>query len=265
MTYLKHKNFLIIAIIICVVLLSYLPKARSLEPAQEAKYQEAKKLLCEGKLDEALSVFTKLSKEVPSDLRLKLGVIDTTTEQAKVFKAQNNPVWKTKIYKAFGDLKRLFPANKTSPDIYLSFAKCYWVNNRLDKADTSLRKALYFNPSYMDAYIFKGNMYLEEGKILKKAISPVPTDAFDSDHEKYEKYCSKSKESFKSALGLSSESNNETKAMIHLRLGDTFHDLYDNKEGAIEEWNKAATLAPDCIWGKEAKQKLNKYKKTRDI
>lgn len=256
MRYLKNKNSLIFVCIICVLLLSYLPKTWSLEPAQEAEYQEAKKLLCEGKLDDALSIFTKLSKEDPADLRLKLGIIDITTEQAKVFKTQKNPVWKTKIYKSFGDLKRLFPSNKTSADIYLSFAKCYWVNNRLQKADTSLRKALYFNPSYMDAYIFKGNMYLEEGRILKKTISPVPTDTLNRDRDKYKKYCSKSKESFKAALGLSSESNNETKAMIHLRLGDTYHYLYDNKEDALKEWNKAASLAPDCIWGKDAKQRL---------
>jgi tetratricopeptide (TPR) repeat protein len=258
MRYLKHKNFLIIVSIICIVLLSNLPKTWSLEPAQEAEYQEAKKLLCEGKLDDALTIFTKLSEENPSDLRLKLGIIDTTTEQAKVFKAEKNPVWKTKIYKSFGDLKRLFPANKTSPEIYLSFAKCYWVNNRLEKADTSLRKALYFNPDYMEAYIFKGNMYLEEGRILKKTIPPVPTDTLDRDHDKYEKYCSKAKESFESALGLSSENDNETKAMIHLRLGDTYHYLYDNKEDALKEWNKAASIAPDCLWAMEAKERLNK-------
>ncbi|MGA1840638.1 MAG: tetratricopeptide repeat protein [bacterium] len=258
MRYLKHKHFLIIVSIICVVILAYLPKTWSLEPAQEAEYEKGKKLLCEGKLDEALSIFTKLSKDNPSDLRLKLGFIDTTTEQARVFKEKNNPVWKTKIYEAFGDLKRLFPSNKTSPEIFLSFAKCYWVNNRLEKADTSLRKAFYYNPGYMEAYIFQGTMYLEEGKALKKIISPVPTDTLDRDHDKFEKYCSKAKESFESALGLSSENNAETTAMIHLRLGDTYQYLYNNKEDAQKEWNKAVSFAPDCMWAKEAKEKLNK-------
>ena len=137
-------------VLLCVVGLVVFKVSESwaLEPVQEEKYELAQTLLEHGNLEDALRIFSQLSSENPSHLGLRLGVINTTIEQSRVLKVSKNPAWQDKIYQAFGDLKKIYRANIASPEMYLSFAKCYLVNNRVGKAEKSLRKAFYYKPDY---------------------------------------------------------------------------------------------------------------------
>ena len=148
------KKFKVFAVISAVLMsIFFVSQSHSLDQAQEEEYAKARMLLSESKVEEARTIFAKLSKDDTSNLKIQLGTIDADIEETRIMKAAKNTAWKSKIYQPFGQLKRIYPANATSPDIFVSFAKCYWINNRFQKAEKSLRKALYYKPDYSVALI----------------------------------------------------------------------------------------------------------------
>jgi len=245
----KRVRLLFFLCIAVIVVVYKIPLSWALEPLQEEKYQRAQILLKDGKLEDALRIFSQLSADDPSHLGSSLGAINITIEQSRILKAANSSQWQSKIYEAFGDLKKIYRANVTSPEMYLSFAKCYWVNNRIGKAEKSLKKAFYYKPDYTEAFIFQGNMYLEGGRSLE-------VDDDDEAQSDFETYRDKAKKSYLKALagrGL----NAKTKAMLHYQLGNTYYDLYGNKNKAEDQWNEAASLAPTGPLFEKVKKRLN--------
>ena len=246
--------WLLVFLYVIAIIAFIVPLSLALEPAQEKEYQRAKILLKEGKPGDAQYIFSKLAKGNPSDFKFRFNVIDTTIEQARVLKTNKNPRWKDKIYQAFGDLKSIYRANTSSPAIYLLFAKCYWVNERLRKAERSLRKAFYFNPDYTDAFIFRGDMYFEETKKFKR-YGPK-SKGLMSKGKNSKSYGSNAKNSYEKALS-GTDIDTETKAMVYFKLGNTYYDFYKSENKAKEQWNKAFSIASESFWGKKAKERLS--------
>jgi tetratricopeptide (TPR) repeat protein len=176
-------------------------------------------------------------REKARDSKAKFGTIDEKVERARALKAEGNSQWKSLVMEAFRDAKLAYRTNARSPEVFLLFAKCYWVNNRLKKAEGSLQKAFYFNSKFTDGYIFRGEMYYEEG--LKG----------------YYKFKDRAKSSFESAM-MGTDIDNETKAMILYKLGKVHSDLYDDKTKAKELWNKAVESAAGSTWGSRAQESL---------
>jgi len=205
----------------------------------------------------AVSLFISIAPESlaldPADFKAQLGVIDTTLEQARVLKADKNPSWKHKVYEAYGDLKRIFRGHTTSPEVYLLFAKSYWINNRFGKAEKSLRKAFYYKPGYTEAFILSGDMYLEEAEKTEGKMGFMEDD---KDLRKdFEKYRSKAKSSYEKVLA-GADLDTVTRASLYYKLGNTYHSLYGNKIKAREQWSRAVSTLPDSVWGKKAQEKL---------
>jgi TolB-like protein len=176
-------------------------------------------------------------REKARDSKAKFGTIDEKVERARALKAEGNSQWKSLVMEAFRDAKLAYRTNTRSPEVFLLFAKCYWVNNRLKKAEGSLQKAFYFNSKFTDGYIFRGEMYYEEG--LKGSY----------------KFKARAKSSFESAM-MGTDIDNETKAMILYKLGKVHSDLYDDKTKAKELWNKAVESAAGSTWGSRAQESL---------
>ncbi|MFQ5900274.1 MAG: hypothetical protein ACE5IH_01815, partial [Thermodesulfobacteriota bacterium] len=170
----------------------------------------------------------------------------------RIFKANKNPAWKGKVYKAFGELKKIFAVNQT-PEVYLSFAKCFWLNGRLIKADKSLKKALYYKPGYTEALIFKGYMYLEEGKEISNKYG---RSASKKKKKSFKEYRRKAKTSYEKVLA-EADIDDKTKAIAYLGLGDTYHYLYNKNARAREQWGKAVSAASESSWGKKAQERLS--------
>ncbi|MEN8264856.1 MAG: FlgO family outer membrane protein [Nitrospirota bacterium] len=165
-------------------------------------------------------------------------------EKARQMKASGDPGWSTKIMDAYGDLKKIYRRYARKPEIWLSFARCYWVNNSVKKAEKSLQKAFYYNSNYTEAHIFRGEMYFEEGKKVKHNTRAL---------NKYRQY---SKGSFEAAL-FASGLDSDTKAEIYFRLGDMYHELYSDSTQAKSQWKKAASTAPGSRWAQKAQEKLS--------
>jgi hypothetical protein len=179
----------------------------------------------------------RLKKEEARKTEAKFSVIDEKVERARRLKAEGNSQWNTLVMEAFRDAKLAYRTNARSPEVWLLFAKCYWVNNRLRKAEASLQKAFYFNSRFTDGYIFRGEMYYEEG--LKG----------------HDKYKNMAKSSFESAL-MGGDMDGETKAMILYKLGKVYADLYKNETKAKELWSKAVESSAQGTWGNKARESL---------
>lgn len=213
----------------------------------DEEYRRARTLVMEENFNDAREIYNRLAELNPSDIKVRLGLIDATLEEARVLKEANISSWKIKVYSAFWDLKELYLTNFTSPEVFLSFAKCYWLNNRPRKANRSLKKAFYYNPDFTDALIFKGDMFFEEST---KNLNPAEPDS-DKDIYKARKSAEKSYEMALTRNNLDSY----TEVMVRYKLGKLYkyHGLFHKAE---EQWNKAASTAPESHWGKKAQDGL---------
>ena len=128
--------------------------------------------------------------------------------------------------------------------MWLAFAKCYWVNNSVKRAEKSLQKAFYFNSNYTEAHIFRGEMYFEEGKKVKHRSRSLNV---------YRQY---SKGSFEAALFVSGL-DSDTKSEIYYRLGDLYYELYSDSPQAKSQWTKATSASPGSQWAQKAQEKLS--------
>lgn len=243
---------------IMIVAIFTISQSWALDPALEGEYQKARLLLREGKQEEVLNIFRKVANENQTDIIINLGTINAMIDEAMSLKANNDPGWKRKIHNAFGDLRIIYSKNRSSPEVYLSFAKCYWLNNSLLKAEKSLKKAFYYKPGYIEALTFSGDMYLEEGK--KIGITVFQGEASRAEaRDSMETYRGKAKTSYEKALAMV-ELDNETKAMVHYKLGEVYLVLYDYKDKAREQWDSAVSIAAESPWGKKAQERLSTLK-----
>jgi len=244
------KLALVLALILMVT--CNISKALALDERQEEEYNRARILLTEEKTEEARTIFSMLAKEAPLDLKVRLGLIDTTIEEGRILKFNKLDGWKSKIYAAFGELKAIFRANATSPEIYLSFAKCYWLNNRFQKADKSLKKAFYYKPGYPEAYLLKGDMYFDKSK--ESNIDPFNESESQGESEQRRKIAIESYE--KALIGIT---DSYTQSMVNYKLGELYAYFRNHNKGK-DYFEKAVSIASNSYWAEKSKQKLVELK-----
>ncbi len=185
----------------------------------------------------------------------RVHVIDSKIEHAIEEKAGGSPDWQSDVYSAFSDARALAKVKPRAPEVYLLFAKCFWANNRLRKAEKSLEKAFYFRHDYADAHIFRGKMYFAEAR---NAGNSKSSGWFSSLGGK-DKYRSIAKSSFESALDIP-DLNSTQKAEVHYRLGNIFSSLYDSPDEAKGHWSRAVSSDPHSTWAQLAREKLDALK-----
>lgn len=178
----------------------------------------------------------------------QLEAINKKVDKARDLQQRNDPLWKTLVYEAFADLKKIYRGNEKSPEIYVAFAKCYSLNNRFHKAEKSLKKALFFRPGYTEALIAKGDIYFDESKRL----------ADDTFNDKAERKSRRAKntavKSYEYAMN-SGDLKPEIKAMISYKLGDLYN-YYRDMDKAKECWSGAVKADAKSEWGKKSQERL---------
>lgn len=239
-------------LVFAAILFSFTSMSMALDEAGEEEYQKARLLLKEEKIAEAKSIFTNLLNEDPSNFRVRLGLIDTTLEEARIFKASKNAAWESKVYAAFNELKGIYRANATSPEIFVSFARCYSMNNRFQKATKSLKKAFYYSPGNTEALIAKGDIYFERSKTVE--VDPFE----DKGRTETSNARNTAAKSYQEALD-TIDSDMYTKAMVNYKLGE-LHSYHGNNIKGKEYYSKALELSPDSYWGERSRMKLSQSK-----
>lgn len=179
------------------------------------------------------------------DFKTRLATAKELVDKVATLKEQNDHSWETGVEVAYNTLRRLNIESPASPEVYLLLARCYYYNNRTTKAKKAIEKALFFNPTYLEAFMFKGDM------CVKEVISML---------------CSRQdvEKAYGAAL-IVPGIDKDTESLIYLKLGD-FYLMYSyskDKEKAKELWQKAVSNAPDSSAAKIAQDKLQQINTTK--
>ncbi len=229
----------------------------------EADYQKAMALKYSEKYDEAFTILNRLANSSP-DIKYHFALIDTILEQFRIMKENKNPAWKTKAYAAKVKIKTMLMSNRSNPEFWLLYAKYSGLVEKDKHFQGGLKKALYYKPGYVDAYIVKGDIYFYQARITD-AYETIEEDSVsytgDYETEKYVRFF-KGKEAlaaYEKALK-SQGITDEKKAAIYYKMAELKLQIFKNKDDSLEFWKKSVELSHDSKWGKLSNNRLNTYK-----
>ena len=142
----------------------------------------------------------------------------------------NNPQWKTNYKILFQKLKPVYAKNPTSPEVFFYYAKGIAAGNDVGKANKYLAKAVYYNPKYLEAYEFQGDINYNYGlqttsNRAKRKVAAIAQKAYES------------------AAAISREI--DYKAMMYYKIAKVNMDLSSNVVLADQYKQKAMSIAPD--------------------
>ena len=186
--------------------------------------------------------YTKPKDEVPRPGVLsKLAGVDSALDEAKRLKEAGNHQWQTKIKEVFVMLKSILSQHSTSPEVYFYYAKAYYVADNMRKTYKCLEKALHFNPGYMEALVFKGDISYDQGKKTGSG-------------RRRSKYETIARDAYGAAAGGSQDKS--FRAMMYFRIGNVYAELSNDKEKAKEYWQKAVSTDPASKAARLARERL---------
>ncbi len=159
-----------------------------------------------------------------------LADFDPLIEEIRQMREANNPQWKTNYKMLFQKLKPVYAKNPTSPEVFFYYAKGTAAGNDVGKANKYLAKAVYYNPKYLEAYEFQGDINYNYGlqttsNRAKRKVAAIAQKAYES------------------AALISHES--DYKAMMYYKIAKVNADLSGNAMLADQYKQKAMSIAPD--------------------
>jgi len=160
----------------------------------------------------------------------ELAEFDPLIEEIRQMREINNPQWKTNYKVLFQKLKPVYARNPTSPEVFFYYAKGTAAGNDVGKANKYLAKAVYYNPKYLEAYEFQGDINYNYGlqttsNRAKRKVAAIAQNAYES------------------AAAISREI--DYKAMMYYKIAKVNMDLSHNVMLADEYKQKAMSIAPD--------------------
>jgi TolB-like protein len=192
--------------------------------------------------EEPVSISKPVDEVPKSRVPSKLVEVNSVIEEAERLKeAGNYRQWEIKIKEALVMLERLLSEDPNSPQVWFYYAKAYYAADNIRKTYKCLEKALYFDPGYMDALVFKGDISYDQGK----KIGPG---------RRRSKYEALALEAYRGAVDKGQGKSFE--AMMYFKIGNVYAELSNDKERAKEYWQKAASTAPSSEAAQLARQRL---------
>ncbi|MFC1875964.1 FlgO family outer membrane protein [Thermodesulfobacteriota bacterium] len=159
-----------------------------------------------------------------------LADFDPLIEEIRQMREANNPQWKTNYKVLFQKLKPVYAKNPTSPEVFFYYAKATAAGNDVGKANKYLAKAVHYNPKYLEAYEFQGDINYNYGRQTtsnraKRKVAAIAQKAYES------------------AASISHEI--DYKAMMYYKIAKVNTDLSGNTMLADQYKQKAMSIAPD--------------------
>lgn len=178
-----------------------------------------------------------------SPIMQRLSRIDPMLSQMKKMKKKGNNEWKSKSKEVFSILKPIYKQNPTSPEVFFYYARAYHIYGSARKTYKSLEKALYYNPEFIAALIFKGDVCYQWGKE-------------NTSGRKKKKYETLAIQAYEAAAYRMKQ--NRMKAFMYLNIGNVYADVSGNHTNAKEYWEKAVSTSPGSKAAGIARQRLGK-------
>ena len=159
-----------------------------------------------------------------------LADFDPLIEEIRQMREANNPQWKTSYKILFQKLKPVYAKNPTSAEVFFYYAKATAAGNDIGKSNKYLAKAVYYNPKYIQAYEFQGDINYNYGlqttsNRAKRKVAAIAQKAYES------------------AASISHEI--DYKAMMYYKIAKVNTDLSGNLTLADQYKQKAMSIAPD--------------------
>ncbi|TAL27309.1 MAG: hypothetical protein EPN94_01785 [Nitrospirae bacterium] len=172
----------------------------------------------------------------------QLHSIDQASQGVKQMRESDNREWKRAFKNILRDLKYAAKRNKRSPELYLSYAKAYYAAGQLPHTEKFLKRTFQLRPMYLEAHIFKGDMYYDLAKKL------------ESDSRRNSGYDISARDSYQKVL--SATLDNDLQALMAYKIGNVYADISGDRENAKENWQKATVLSPGSKAATMAKERL---------
>jgi len=179
---------------------------------------------------------------IDAGILAQLQSINQASQEMKQLRESNNRAWKGAYKNILGNLKSVMRRNKRAPEVYLSYAKAYYAADELSSAEKFLKKTFQLRPMYLEAHIFKGDMYYD----LAKKLEP--------DRRRDSGYDISARDSYQKVL--SATQDKDLQALMYYRIGNVYADLANDKENARENWQKAVAISPGSNAASSAKERL---------
>jgi len=164
-------------------------------------------------------------------------------EETKQLKASGDAKWEVKIKETFNKLKSIYAQYPESAEVFLYYAKTYFVADKMRKVNKSFKKAVYYNPNYLEVYVLQGDMNYTYGAKIKGwkrqwyKLDEIATGAYETAAQKSE--------------------DKNFQAMMYHKIGKVYDELSANQKKAKEYWQKAVSTAPDSEAAQLAGEKLS--------
>jgi len=181
-------------------------------------------------ISQAFKPIGKYTTSSATDGYEDLAKFDPLIEEIRQMREANNPQWKTNYKILFQKLKPVYAKNPTSPEVFFYYAKGTAAGNDVGKANKYLAKAFYYNPKYLEAYEFQGDINYNYGlqttsRRAKRKVAAIAQNAYDK------------------AAAISREI--DYKAMMYYKIAKVNMDLSSNVMVADQYKQKAISIAPD--------------------
>jgi TolB-like protein len=164
-----------------------------------------------------------------SGVYAELAEFDPLIEEIRQMREENNPQWEINYKIYFQKLELVYARNPMSPEVFFYYAKGTHAGNDIGKANKYLAKAVYYNPKYLEAYEFQGDINYEYGlqtpkKRHKRKVAEIAQNAYQS------------------AAAISQ--NDDYKAMMYYKIAKVHLDLKSDIMTADQFKEKAISTAP---------------------
>jgi len=164
-----------------------------------------------------------------SGVYAELAEFDPLIEEIRQMREENNPQWKVSYKVFFQKLELVYARHPMSPEVFFYYAKGTHAGNDIGKANKYLAKAVYYNPKYLEAYEFQGDINYNYGldtpkKRHKRKVAEIAQNAYQS------------------AAAISQD--DAYKAMMYYKIAKVNLDLRSDVVAADQFKEKAISTAP---------------------
>jgi TolB-like protein len=160
----------------------------------------------------------------------ELAEFEPLIEEVRQMKEVNNPQWKVNYKIIFQKLEPVYEKNPQSAEVFFTYAKACHAGGNIRKANKYIAKAVYYNPKYLEAYEYQGDINYDFGlktpkKRSKRKLAVVAQNAYES--------------------AAAASQDIEYKAMMYYKIAKVNMDLSGDVVTADQFKQKAMSIAPD--------------------
>ncbi len=177
--------------------------ANSSSPSNQPDvYEQAETLFKEKRYDDVITLLSGPCYNNPTNVELNILLAKAQVEKCAILKAKGNNSYKAIIKQPYITGRRLHKMFGPKPELYYIVAKSLLINNRINRARKTIKKALYYAPNNADYLIVLGDTYCVTAEKDKRR---------GEDPDCYNESYSKAKDAYEKAITIKNDDEFKTK------------------------------------------------------